>query len=248
MRDWQAEVDDRMRGLKLCTEARNDIIRELSCHFEEIFEDARERGAGEQEAREQALGSVRDWKRLASEVQHEKESFMTTTPFKRKVVYPGMVALVLSAAALWITSLLHHYGSQYIFYVIQAPRYFVFNIPWLIALPFAGGVGAWLSWRHGGSVANRASAALFPAFMYFAAIVSAMITSAIFITIVTVFHIGPRPGDFRGATPMEWVVRILMLLTPWVFAPALSCLVGAVPFLWLKPHTADEHPATEAHA
>jgi hypothetical protein len=248
MRDWQMEVGNRMDGLKLCSEVRGDIVRELACHFEQLDEDARKDGASEHDAREQALESVKDWKRFASEVQKEKETFMTTTPFKRRVVYPGMIALTLSAVALWITSVMHHYGSQYIFYVIQAPRYFVFNIPWLLALPVAGAVGAWFSWRHGGNTGDRASAALFPSLMYLAAILGSMLLSVIFITIITVFHIGPRPGDFRGATPMEWVVRILMMLTPWVFAPALSCLIGAMPFLWLKKQERQEHPTTEAHA
>ena len=248
MRDWQMEVGDRMSGLKLSTEARNDVVRELSCHFEEIYEDARERGAGEQEAREQALGSVRDWGRFKRDVEHEKESFMTTTPFRQKVLFPGLIALVTACIPLWITSMMFRYGSQWIFYVIDAGRYFVFNIPWLVALPVAGAVGAYFSWRHGGSSANRASAALFPSFMYLVAILGALVLSAIIVTIVTIFHIGPRPGDFRGATPAEWVVRMLMLLTPWVFAPALSRLIGALPFLWLKPHTAEEHPVNEAHA
>src|ERR1051326_184227 len=96
MREWESAVNERMGSLKLCAEARSDVVRELASHFEEIYEDARERGAGEEQAREQALEAVRDWKRLARDVQYEKENFMTMTPFRRKVVMPGLVAFVFA--------------------------------------------------------------------------------------------------------------------------------------------------------
>src|ERR1051326_1888540 len=143
MREWEVAVNERMGSLNLRAEARSEVVRELASHFEEIYEDARERGAGEQQAREQALESVRDWKRLARDVQYEKENFMTTTPFRRKVIYPGMLALALSAMAMWVTSMLFRQGAQYVFQVVGDPRtYFAFNIPWLLALPIAGAAGA----------------------------------------------------------------------------------------------------------
>ena len=248
MREWEMAVSERMIGLKLCAEARNDVVRELASHFEDIYDDARERGTGEQDARDEALGSVRDWRRFTRDVQHEKETFMTTTPFRRKVVYPGLIALVTACIPLWITSVMHHYGSQYIFHVVDARRYFVFNIPWLVSLLAAGAAGAWFSSRNGGSIAQRISAALFPAFLFLVSILSAMAFSFVVVTIARILHIGPRTGDFRGGTPLEWSLRIIMLLTPWVFANAISCLVGAAPFLWLKKHEGDVHPVNAAHA
>lgn len=244
MRDWQMEVGDRMGGLKLCTEARGEVVRELASHFEEIYDDARERGAGEQQAREQALGEVRDWKRLAREVQQQKETLMTTTPFRKKVVFPGMLALICSGIALWVTSALHHSGAQYVFRPVDPSHYFTFNLPWLIALPVVGSIGAWMSWRNGGNAAQRFMAGIFPTVTFAWVPLWGVVVAVIWIVLSNVAP--QRVGDHAGVA--EWTTRIAAFFVPWVLAPAISMAIGALPFLWLKPHTAEEHPTTEAHA
>jgi hypothetical protein len=242
MREWEMAVNQRMEGLKLCAEARNDVVRELASHFEDIYEDARERGAGEEQARDEALASVRDWRRLAREVRYQKETLMTTTPFRRKVIYPGMLGFVFSAIALWITSTLHQYGAQYVFRPIDPQHYYTFNIPWLLSLPIAGAAAAWMSWRNGGSGVHRLSAGIFPAFTF--AWVP-MMGAVMAIWIVLNMVAPERTNDHADAA--EWTARIIAYLVPWVIAPAISMAIGTLPFVWLKPH-AEQHPANEAHA
>ena len=244
MRDWQVEVGDRMGGLKLCAEARADVFRELSCPFDEIYDEARQRGAGEREAREQALGSVRDWKRFASEVQREKETLMTMTPFRRKVVAPGLVGFVFCVIPLWITSMLHHSGAQYVFRPVDPQHYFTFNIPWLLALPIAGAVGAWMSRRHGGSRRQRLAAGLFPALTFAWVPLWGSVVALVWLTLNAIAP--ARVTDHAGVA--EWTMRVASFLVPWVMAPAISMAIGALPFVWLKPQVEEEHRADAAHA
>lgn len=243
MRDWESLVGERMSGLKLCNETRSDVVRELACHFEQDYEDARERGAGEQEAREQALGLVRDWNRFTRDVEQEKETLMTMTPFKRTVVMPGMVALVFSGIGLWVTSMLFRSGAQYVFHPVDPPRYFTFNIPWLLALPLVGAIGAWMSWRNGGNSSQRFQAGIFPTVTFAWVPVWGVVVAVIWIVLNMVAP--QRTTDHAGVA--EWTMRILSFLVPWVLAPAISMAIGTLPFLWLKPH-AEQHPANEAHA
>lgn len=237
-------VNERMGSLKLCAEARGEVVRELALHFEEIYDDAREGGAGEEQAREQALASVRDWRRFARDVQYEKESFMTMTPFRRKVLIPGLLGFLFSAIALWITSMLHRYGAQYVFRPIDPQHYYTFNIPWLLSLPMAGAAAAWMSWRNGGSRSQRLFAGIFPALTFTWVPLMGAGTAIIWIVLNNVAP--QRIGDHASAA--EWAARIVAYLVPWVIAPAISMAIGALPFLWAKPHAAEEHPANEAHA
>ena len=244
MRDWELAVSDRMGGLKLCAEARYDVVRELASHFEQIYDNAREGGAGEDEAREQALASVRNWKRFTRDVQSEKETFMTMTPFKRKVVLPGMVALVASGIGLWITSMLYRSGAQYVFHPVDTRRYFTLNIPWLIALPLVGAIGAWMSWRNGGSMSDRFKAGIFPTLTFAWVPVWGAVIAVIWIILNIVAP--ERTTDHAGL--VEWTMRIVAFLVPWVVLPAISMSIGTLPFLGLKSQVSETHSADKAHA
>ena len=250
MRDWELTVSERLGGLKLCADTRNDVVRELASHFEDIYDDARERGAGEQQANDEALGAVQDWKRFSRDVQREKESFMTTTPFRRNVVFPGMLALVLSGMAMWVTSMLFRGGAQYVFHIVGDPRtYFAFNIPWLAALPIAGAAGAWMSWRYGGNGRQRLLAAIFPHMAMLAVLLVTMLILSPLALVVSKLAGGPGPHVTKDDLSIAvWTVRLYRLFTPWVIVPAICSAIGALPFVWLKPHTVQEHPISEAHA
>ncbi len=232
MHDWEALVSNRMENLRLADGARREIVRELAVHLEEIYDDARAHGANENDARAQTLGSIRDWRRLARDVQREKETFMSLTPFRRKVVVPGLVAVLLAAIALTITSVLHRMGSQQIFYPVPMNYglYAVFNVPWLISLPIAGAVGAWLSRRFGGNAWQRLTAAMFPPLLYVAAFAFAF-AAGLVVTLIMLL-LGRYQGDH--ASGAEWAARLTSAFLPWIVAPALASLVGALPFLWIR--------------
>ena len=230
MHNWEALVGSRLNNLRLCAETQRDIVREVASHFEDIYDDARERGASDAGAREQALGSVGDWRRFAADVKYEKETFMTMTPFRRKVIVPGLVGLVFYTIALWITSILHAQGAQYVFHTVTARTYYVYNVPWLLALPLAGAVGAWLSWRQGGNARQRLAAGILPALTFAWVPLLGLVTAVAWLIMSNVSPY--RVSDHAGV--VEWTLRIGSLLVPWVVAPALSMAVGTVPFLGLR--------------
>lgn len=245
MDNWEALVSSRLGSVRLCAEAEREVVRELASHFSEIYDDARARGASEGSARDQALDSVRDWRRLARDVRREKETLMTMTPFRRRVILPGLVAVLLSAIALTITSVLHRMGNQQVFHPIPMNYglYAVFNLPWLISLPVAGAAGAWLSRRAGGSAWQRLTAAMFPGLIYLAVIAFAMVIG-LAVQLVLML-LGRYQGDHASAT--VWAARLTSMFLPWIVAPALSSLIGALPFLWLRtPEPAA--PSAAVHA
>jgi hypothetical protein len=126
--------------------------------------------------------------------------------------------------------------------------YFAFNIPWLLSLPIAGAAGAWMSWHGGGGTRQRALAAVFPHAAMLAWLVFIMLV-IVPISLVVRMMMGAAPHISSGDLSVTvWAVRLYKLFTPWVIVPAIASMIGALPFLWLKPHTAEDHPVHAAHA
>ncbi len=65
---WREEIRRRLKGLRLPPAREADIIEELAQHLEDEYERALAGGAGDTEARQQALASLHDTGRLAKEL------------------------------------------------------------------------------------------------------------------------------------------------------------------------------------
>jgi predicted permease len=66
MPDWKEEIRQRLEGLRLPPAREHEIIEELSQHLEDQFEQARQRGATESEARQEVLGDLNENELLAT--------------------------------------------------------------------------------------------------------------------------------------------------------------------------------------
>ena len=88
--------------------------------------------------------------------------------------------------------------------------------PWLAALPFIGGLGAYLSRQAQGQMLARLVAALFPALVPFAIFCPAIVVSATLEHHLTWTAV---PVVFAG------------LVFSWVLLPGAMLLLGALPFL-----------------
>jgi len=73
MPDWKKFVEDRIATRSLTREQREEIIREIAAHFEDVFETARYEGLAEDEAFERAANLEVDWQRLAAQIQRTKQ-------------------------------------------------------------------------------------------------------------------------------------------------------------------------------
>ncbi len=223
MPDWEQIVSQRLGRLKLPPEERREVIAEVAAHLEDCYLGLC--AAGSPDPGSYALAQVLDWKALGRKIQKSKEDPMN---FPRRVLIPGLMALLL-AQALMSTS--HHLLVPLIGiptawqFKWSVPAYYV---PWLLALPLAGALGAWLSRRVGGRPGQRFTAALFPAIYAPVALVLHVIRVLFFV-----------PQD------ASWAFNFLEFLLAWVLLPALACALGALPLLSGAAHEAEQTPPSQ---
>lgn len=90
---------------------------------------------------------------------------------------------------------------------------------WLLALPFIGAMGAWLSLRAGGSTCYQLLSALGSAWVN-----AGILTVAVPLSMIIEghFYLGTKLTAYIG------------YMTTWCLIPALFLVLGALPCLWRK--------------
>lgn len=237
MPDWEGLVQQRLGRLHLDPQVARDIVRELAGHLQDHYEAALAAGAPEPQAFSGALGQIGSGCTLARNIRNAREDMFTTTPFKRRVLWPGMVALVLSGLSFLFIYGLGYKGHEKMFNVVwfNESAAMVFYLPWLIALPFVGAVGAWLARRNGGTAAHRILAATSPA----------LLNLGIFVVLFAVAV--PVDLFLRHATSFSlMLIAFCVYMVPWVITPAACGLLGAAPFLFGKSR--DQQPVSHSAA
>jgi hypothetical protein len=211
MPDWNALVCERLAGLFLEPEERGEVIAELAAHLEESFEELRRQGLTEEAAVTRTLLQVKDWQDLRGKIQtaRRKENIMSNRV--RQFWLPGMATLFLSTILLALTEV---YGPKPWIMSWGRPPVELIYIPWLFCLPFVGAVGAYLSYRAGGSGRTIFLSTIFSALPILAAIVVVLPVSLIFDHFIA-----------HNITPMALVLALL----GWVLTPVAALLAGGLP-------------------
>src|SRR5712664_3650390 len=145
MPDWQKLVRQRLSGLALDAEEKDEVHAELAAHLEESYESLRAKGNSEQAALQQTLGQVADWQALRRRIQtaRTKENIMNDRV--RQLWLPGMLTFTLSMGLL---ELVQKFGPRPIVLDLdKGTPVLMFYTSWLLTLPFAGAMGALLSKR-----------------------------------------------------------------------------------------------------
>ena len=200
MPDWKRLVAERLVHITLTPDVQREVVAEIAAHLEECYIELRDGGSSDPEG--QALAQVSDWNALCRKIRRAKEDPMS---FARRVVMPGVAAVILALAALKLCVYLLvvpepcGLGEACIAVTADGPAY----LPWLATLPLAGALAAGLARWMGARPIQRVMAALFPA-MYLAAEIVVM---------------GLLYGFF-------WRIPIY-----WALIPAIACAIGATPFL-----------------
>jgi hypothetical protein len=211
MRDWEQLVRDRLAHGKQHDAIEQEVVEELGHHLEDLFEAGGEKGLSEKESMERAWAEVKNWPRLARKINQARGG---TEMLKQRICalwLPGIVPMTLAMAMLLVALRL---GRQPRMTEIS-PRISVFiYIVWLLILPAIGACAAYWSRRAGGSVANRAAAALFT--------VATMV--AILSTLVCLGLLADHSMKASGAFILHSSVGGVLL-------PAIALLIGALPFL-----------------
>jgi hypothetical protein len=227
MPDWSKLVHDHLAQLALEQGERAEVIEELAAHLDETFADLRHRGFGEQDATQRCLSEVNDWRDLCRKIQtaRRKESIMSNrvTQFWT----PGLVTFLLSTVLLALSEI---FGPKpWLLTWGHAPTAVVY-IPWLMALPLVGAVGAFLSHRAGGSRRAIISSVIFPVVPFIAAILVVAPASLAFDHSIA-HHIAPE--------------SIFMGLLGLVLAPGAALLAGGLlPARFLRRRSTSRNPTS----
>ncbi len=200
-------VRERLQGLIVSPQQREQIITELAGHLEDVWQQQLAEGETESEALQRTLERVTDWPQLARRIQRAKREEEMMNYRTRTFWLPGLVSLtaamgwlmILEMTALWI-------------HEMAFPVY----VPWLLFLPFCGAAGAYLSRRCGGQRLTSLAAGLFPS----------IVVLALFCLILplAIFH---ERNAFVIHHPLHFAFGALSCTA----VCGLALLLGVIPFL-----------------
>src|SRR5208282_1460577 len=159
MRDWKALVKQRLAGLGLEPEETAEVIAEVAAHLEDACEEMLRQGMTEEEAVRRALSQAGNWKDLRRKILALKRREQPMKKRIRQLWFLGFLTLILSMLFLTV---LYRFGLQARL-VWSGPNAILLYTPWLAGLPFFGALGAYISYRAGGSRATVLFVSVFPA-------------------------------------------------------------------------------------
>src|SRR5260370_27695142 len=209
--DWQKPVRQRLPGLALDSEEKDEVHAELAAHLEESYESLRAKGLREQAGMQQTLGQVADWQALRRRIQtaRTKENIMNDRV--RQLWLPGFLTFLLSTSLLALNEI---FGPKpWALMRVGQPPIVLFFIPWLFSLPLVGALGAYLSHRAGGARATLFPSIVFPVLPFLASILLVLPVSLIF-------------DRFIGHNTAP--ISLVMALLGWVLAPGVALLAGGL--------------------
>jgi len=216
VRDWEQLVGERM-GAPFVT-AHPDVVCELAAHLQETCEDLIHAGLPPEAAERQALAQVASWIRLRNDLERARQGDSMKNQQVRSVWLPGLLTAVsgfgLLRAMLALSAVswdFQHRVTEVLPWSTPDGPGAVFAIPWLVVLPLAGALGAYVSWRAGGRPAQRLLAALIPA---------GVVAGLALLSLAVAVAIGEK----------EWHGH-LFAIAMWLFSPAFALALGSLPFL-----------------
>ncbi len=215
MPDWQKLVRQRLSGLALDAEEKDEVHAELAAHLEESYESLRAKGNSEQAAMQQTLGQVADWQALRRRIQtaRTKENIMTNRV--KQFWFPAMLTLLLSMGLLMLIQI---FGpnpwtvSRKSGWTLVAPVAVIY-LPWLLSLPVIAAMGAFLSNRAGGSKRAVFSSIVFPVLPY-------LVFFLVALPVMAIFNDRLAHNIMFGA--------LFVGLFAWVLAPGAALVAGGL--------------------
>jgi len=228
MPDWQKLVRQRLSDLALNAEEKDEVRAEVAAHLEESYEVFRKEGLPEKEAVQRTLEQVRDWRDLQRRICSAKRSRHPMRKRMHQLWIPGFLTLTLSMVFL-VTLQKHGYQPRIVSW--NGPDTILLYVPWLLALPLFGGLGAYLSQRTGSSGSRVLLASIFPVLSFAACLFVILPVSSIVDS-----HVEHR---IRMASFLRGFIE-------WVLVPGAGLLAGGLPVqLFLSRRLASRHAAID---
>lgn len=227
MPDWQALVHERLTQRRSGAELEPEVTEELAHYLEDLYEAGLDNGLAEYDAVLRALAEVRNWPRLTRKIQSARDGGEMWRQRIQTLWVPGFMAAILAlATSIGVTR------AASTLLAASHMAMFVYG-GWLLILACIGALAACWSRRAGGSTANRAAAALFPAATILAALSSLLTNPELKIAVIASIF---SPGEVQ-------ISRILPVIANSVVGgillPSVALLAGALPFLRGKPEGSD---------
>jgi len=213
MHDWQKVIRERLAGTAMSRRGREHLVAELSNHLEDLHAELLVSGVAEPEASAKCLQQLNDVQQIAVVVIKSRIWEDAMNQRSRTLWLPGLVTLTLASVLLMVMQL----------FAFSRPRvYWVDGVNvevglfWLLSLVPCGALGAYMSWRAGGTRWNSILASLFPS-----------------ITMLGVFCVVLPIAVFieRNTYVIHHLRSFGLALLAWTMVPAVPSLLGALPVL-----------------
>src|SRR6266436_9307507 len=208
MPDWQELVSKGLSSLKLSAAEREEVHAELAEHLEETYEALLREGVPEPDAIQHVFSLAGNWNDLQRKIFAARTGKDTMTNRVKQFWLPGLLTFTLSMVLL---ELVQKFFPQPFILHLDHPPVLLFYVPWLLTLPLAGALGAYLSKRAGGSRRMTLLSSMFPV-----------------LPLAAVFLIAIPVGLVLSHSLSHGIVAaaFLTLGIAWVAVPGLILLVG----------------------
>ncbi len=208
MPDWKKIVSQHLAGLALSSTEKEEIHAELAAHLEETYEALLRDRVPEPEAIQRALSLAGDWNNLQQKIYSARTGKDTMTNRVKQFWLPGFLTFTFSMGLL---ELVQKFFPRPFILRLDHPPVLMFYVPWLLTLPLAGAMGAYLSKRAGASQRRALLSSVFPVLPF----------AAVFLIAIPV-------GLVLSHTLSHSIVAaaFLTLGTAWVAVPGVILLAG----------------------
>ncbi len=205
--DWIRYVQQNLGPIGLPTECEQEIVTELATHFEDMGTPAA------------ADDPVADWTALRRDIRRAKELSMRDR--LQNFWLPGLATGVLAA---YLLTFMQKLGMRPIV-IFTYNTQIVLYLPWLIALPVVGAMGAYWSRQKGGNPSVRLLTAIFPSL--------ALAVPSCVMMLGTVGAAFFYPGTVERLSFLA--AAFPLFVGVWMVAPGAALALGALPFLKVRP-------------
>lgn len=212
MPDWKLLVCEKLGPLGANFREHEEIVSELTCHLEDVYEHRRAQGLSETEAVESALDELADGRKAGRRIQKSKEGPMNERT--RKFWLPALASV--AAACTLIAAVAQLSYLPRVILMRSEVATLVYPI-WILGQLPLGALGAYFSRRAGGSRLTRLTAGLFPSVVMLAGIV----------VVIAVQTLLQGRFDF-GSVDAGMFARAMVSV---ILIPTLALSLGVLPFL-----------------
>jgi hypothetical protein len=213
MPDWQKLVRQRLSGIALDAEEKDEVHAELAAHLEESYEVFCKEGLDEKEALHRSFAQVGDWRDLQRRILIAKRSGYPMLKRVHQLWIPGFLTMALSIVFLVTLRKLGFNPRM----VSWRDSDIFFYAPWLVSLSFLGALGAYISSRAGGSRGIALLASISPAL-------------ALTLTFLLMFPIDMIIEPIIGRQVDFNIVAAVLLKDGigWIMVPGAALFVGGL--------------------